>query len=226
MDYGTSLSGPRSIPLDERCCERPRGAGAESTNENAIVSWFSNHHKPLAILKQKTLDVLHKSVGLVKACAMRMGTHTLVGKRLLQLKGPLQATVVDATYVAENYKDLQDQAEEGNCQTITRQHKGGTAKKLVLDDDSFWKKVTCHVNATTPILDMLRRHDTSAPSVGKLYSGWYELGEQLKQMNDCPYAKTMGEKLDERWIYGHADVAAAAYVLDPEFASHEQMTIL
>lgn len=194
--------------------------------ESLVVSWFSNHHKPLAILREKSKELLHKSLGLVKACATRMGTHTLVGDRLLQLQPALQATVVDAAYVAEKYKDLPDEAQESNCETILREHRGGTAKKAVLDDDGFWKDVKSHVKATFPLLNFLRRHDSSAPTIGKVYSGWFELGQTATEIkDDCAYAAIIKEKIDQRWAYGHADIAAAAYVLDPEFISHDQMTV-
>ena len=36
------------------------------------------------------------------------------------------------------------------------------------------------------------------------------------------YKATATEKHAERWAYGHAGIAAAAYVLDPEFHGHKQ----
>ena len=70
---------------------------------------------------------------------------------------------------------------------------------------------------------MLRRFDTGSPTIGKLYSSWFELGEHLKTVpSDCKATAT--EKHAERWAYGHAGIAAAAYVLDPEFHAHEQST--
>ena len=36
------------------------------------------------------------------------------------------------------------------------------------------------------------------------------------------YKTTATEKHAERWAYGHAGIAAAAYVLDPEFHGHKQ----
>lgn len=68
---------------------------------------------------------------------------------------------------------------------------------------------------------MLRRHDSSAPTVGKLYSGWYELVESLKGSN-ADFASHAIEKHEQRWAYGHCSLAAAAYVVDLEFQSHEQ----
>ena len=74
--------------------------------EGTVISWFTHHHKPLAIFRQKCKDILSRSYELVRAGATRMGTHTLVGERLLKVKAVLQATVVDSEYVAQNYKDL------------------------------------------------------------------------------------------------------------------------
>ncbi|KAL1522179.1 hypothetical protein AB1Y20_021818 [Prymnesium parvum] len=74
---------------------------------------------------------------------------------------------------------------------------------------------------TTPIYKFLRRHDSSAPTVGKLYSGWYELGEFIKTCNSS-YVDHAVEKHAERWAYGHSAISAAAYVVDPEFHAHEQ----
>ena len=72
-----------------------------------------------------------------------------------------------------------------------------------------------------PIFKLLRRHDTSAPTVGKVYHGWFSIGEKIK-LSDAPYSKAAEGKFDERWIYGHSEFAAAAYVVDPEFQSHSQ----
>ena len=132
-----------------------------------------------------------------------------------------------------------------------RQNKGGTAKKLVLDDDEqhgFWARVSRHVKVTKPMLGLLRRHcepppfffcrlapspspslllclrhDSCAPTTGKVYHGWYQLGEHIKgaDTQEVPYQKEVEEKFDERWAYGHSEFAAAAYVVDPEFRQHD-----
>ena len=72
-----------------------------------------------------------------------------------------------------------------------------------------------------PIFKFLRRTDTGSPTLGKLYSGWFELGEFLKS-NASAFQKLAQEKWMERWAYGHRDVSAAAYMVDPEFHSHDQ----
>jgi hypothetical protein len=75
--------------------------------ESIVVGWFTNHQKPLAILRDKAKTALRgKSCELKKAGATRMGTNTFVGERLEKLKGSLQQTVVDPEYVKQNYKDL------------------------------------------------------------------------------------------------------------------------
>ena len=73
------------------------------------------------------------------------------------------------------------------------------------------------------ILRDLPRHDSSAPTVGKIYSGWFEMGESLKAAS-APYKDQVIEKFDTRWAYGHSDFAAAAYVVDPEYHEHDQAT--
>ena len=55
--------------------------------ESVVVGWFSNHQKPLAILRQKTKAIFSKAKVLKKAGATRMGTNTFVGERLEELKG-------------------------------------------------------------------------------------------------------------------------------------------
>ena len=87
-----------------------------------------------------------------------MGTHTWVGDRLQDLKSCLQQTVVDADYVKENYKDLPADMEYVSGEKVAREHRGGTAKKLILDDecDGFWKRVADHVSLTMPICKFLR----------------------------------------------------------------------
>ena len=51
--------------------------------EALIVQWFSNHHFPLARLREIVLSKLGKAKEVVKAGATRFGTNTLVGQRLL-----------------------------------------------------------------------------------------------------------------------------------------------
>ena len=71
------------------------------------------------------------------------------------------------------------------------------------------------------MLKMLRRFDTSAPTIGKLYSSWFELGEHFKS-TESEFKKHALDKHEERWAYGYTDIAGAAYVLDPEFHGHDQ----
>jgi hypothetical protein len=142
---------------------------------------------------------------------------------LLELKAALQATVVDSEYAAQKYKDKADSDDlQGGGRTI-RTNKGATTRQLILDDadGGFWQTVTNHVNLTTPLLKMLRRFDTSAPAIGKVYSSWFEVGEHLKAAS-ANYKGDALERHADRWAYGHADFAAAAYVLDPEFQAHKQ----
>ena len=75
-----------------------------------------------------------KTKELKKAGATRMGSHTFVGERLEEVKVCLQQTVVDERYTAEGYEDRGDEREIGNGGTVLREeHKGGTAKKHVLE---------------------------------------------------------------------------------------------
>jgi len=191
-------------------------------NEEAtVVGWFSNHQFPLAKLREATLAMLGSSCELIKAGATRFGTHTLVGERLLKLKAALQRTVVDPDYLAAKYKDATDTEEATGTGRVYRTNKGATTSKLVQDEDGFWARVSTHVDVTKPIFRMLRRFDSSAPAIGKVYSSWFELGEHLGSAAS-PYQAKCLEKHAERWAYGHSDFAAAAYVLDPEFHEHGQ----
>jgi hypothetical protein len=72
-----------------------------------------------------------------------------------------------------------------------------------------------------PICKFLRRHDTSAPAVGKVYHGWFEMGNHL-EASDVGYAPESASKHADRWAYAHAAIFGAAYVVDPEFAEHDQ----
>ena len=190
-------------------------------DEGTVVAWFANHQFPLAKLREITKEKLGKAKELIKAGATRFGTNTLVGERLLELKSSLQATVIDEAYAAQNYKDKASTEEETGTGKSVRTNKGATTKKLVLDDEGFWKKVGQHVGATKPLFKMLRRFDSSAPAIGKVYSSWFEAGEHLKEC-DASYQDECLKAHENRWAYGHSDFAAAAYVLDPEFIDHEQ----
>lgn len=57
--------------------------------------------------------------------------------------------------------------------------------------------------------------------MGKVYSGWFELGESLKT-STANYKERMLEKHQERWTYGDCPFFQAAYMVDPEFVTHNQ----
>ena len=168
-----------------------------------------------------TLRILKKPLELVKAASTRFKTYTLVGERLLRLQPALQAAVVDPKYAAMKYKDTGNTIEDGGTGRRSYSNKGATCKKLIIDEDGFWVRVSAHVTATLPIFKFLRRVDTGSPTLGKLYSGWFELGEFLKG-STSDFKEVALDKWLERWAYGHRDVAAAAYVVDPEFHAHDQ----
>lgn len=96
-----------------------------SCAHRVYIHRFANHQKPLAMLRQKSQSLLGKVLGLVKAGATRFGTNTLVGCRLLELKGPLQTTVVDPEYTSQNYGDEPDTQQTSNAETKTRTNKLG-----------------------------------------------------------------------------------------------------
>ena len=43
------------------------------------------------------------------------------------------------------------------------------------------------MKATLPILKMLRRFDTNGPTIGKLYSSWFELGEHFETATESEF---------------------------------------
>lgn len=58
-----------------------------------------------------------------------------------------------------------------------------------------------------------------------VYNGFFQLGEHLKDLKDSvKYKAELLEKHSERWLYGHCDFFAAAYVLDPEYIDHDQLS--
>ncbi|KAL1512127.1 hypothetical protein AB1Y20_005395 [Prymnesium parvum] len=73
---------------------------------------------------------------------------------------------------------------------------------------------------------LLRRHDSSAPTAGKVYHGFFQLGEYIKEeCKDVPYQKKLLEIQQERWCYGGAGpFYCAGYMLDPEFMHLRQST--
>ena len=62
--------------------------------------------------------------------------------------------------------------------------------------------------------------------MGKVYSGFFELGEFFKTIHNQSFItkEELGDAHDQRWAYGHVPFFAAAYMLDPEYHSHNQMS--
>lgn len=74
--------------------------------ENLVTSWFTNHQKPLAILRNKVNNSISSGCELIKAAATRFGSNTYVGERLLKMKNFLEQTVVDSEYMKEGYTKI------------------------------------------------------------------------------------------------------------------------
>ena len=189
----------------------PSQAKALVHEEGIITRWFSNHHFPLAKLREYTVKKLSGPCELVKAAATRFGSNTLVGERLVKLKGALQATCTDEAYVDKKYVDKSNTEEDSGTGRVVRSNKGGTAGKLCLDNRpsvGFWARCSSHVQATLPMMKMLRRFDSSAPTLGKLYSSWHELGQHFLT-TDSDFKTLALEKHEARWAYSYTDIAGA-----------------
>lgn len=91
--------------------------------EGIVTQWFSLHHFPLAKMREYVLIKLGKSCELIKATATRFGTHTLVGERLLKLKGSLQAACTNEAYVEKKYTDMTSIEEVSGTGRIVRSNK-------------------------------------------------------------------------------------------------------
>lgn len=77
MDIGGSL--PNTLPITSAesndIANLPEPAQT-IRDENLVVSWWTNHHKPLVILREKVKQTIGKSCEMKKAGATRMGTNT------------------------------------------------------------------------------------------------------------------------------------------------------
>uniref|UniRef100_A0A7S0LJD2 Uncharacterized protein n=1 Tax=Coccolithus braarudii TaxID=221442 RepID=A0A7S0LJD2_9EUKA len=70
---------------------------------------------------------------------------------------------------------------------------------------------------------LLPRHESSAPTVSKVYAGWFAVGECFNT-STAEYKDKVIETFDEHWAYTHEPFSAAACIVDPEFHSHDQMS--
>ena len=75
----------------------------------------------------------------------------------------MQATCTDEAYVDKKYVDKSNTEEDSGTGREVRSNKGGTAGKLCLDNRpsvGFWARCSSHVQATLPMMKMLRRFDS------------------------------------------------------------------
>eukprot|EP00253_Pinus_taeda_P014029 PITA_14029 len=97
-------------------------------------------------------NVVQVIIDNAKVVETRFASHTLVIKRLLEVRQALQAMVIDPLW------------ESWRTSTSDR----GQRIKYIILDDAWWDKVQYLLQFTEPILTMIRAFDTNMPCLGEV----------------------------------------------------------
>jgi hypothetical protein len=97
-------------------------------------------------------------------------------------------------------------------------------------DGTFWTTMRFMVAVLQPIYTLMRKTDSAAPMMGKLYKLMSELGGELDDVFAASpwdqepwseYKQDISDAHQSRWTYLHCDYHAAGYALDPNFLSDD-----
>eukprot|EP00253_Pinus_taeda_P010692 PITA_10692 len=145
---------------------------------------------------------------LLKVAETHFASHTLVIKRLVEVRQALQAMVIDPLW------------ESWRTSTSDR---GQKIKSIILDD-AWWDKVQYLLRFIEPILTLIRAFDTDTPCLGEVYENIDSMLERIRELiraseND-PYETfyyLVKEIVTERWNKMTTPLHLLAYALHPKY---------
>eukprot|EP00253_Pinus_taeda_P026903 PITA_26903 len=167
-----------------------------------IQMFITNHSMSQAIYRS------FAKLELLKVAETRFASHTLVIKRLLEVRQALQAMVIDPLW------------ESWRTSTSDR----GQRIKYIILDDAWWDKVQYLLQFTEPILTMIRAFDTDMPCLGEVYENIDSMLEKIREIIKAsehdPFEVFYNEVKDivtKRWNKMTTPLHLLAYALHPKY---------
>ena len=173
----------------------------------AAVKVILNHQSPLALYGKHSPDLK-----LLLPGDTRFASFFLMLKRFIAVRGSLRKMINDPDWdewVAGAKPKVQIKAR---------------AAEDTINSKSILRLAQALINATGPVVSLLRMADCNVPCLGKVYYRMYSLGCTLRDAGlDTDHESAVEDIFTERWEYMHNDIYAAGYALDPEFlfAGHD-----
>eukprot|EP00253_Pinus_taeda_P021534 PITA_21534 len=125
-----------------------------------IQMFITNHSMSQAIYRG------FAKLELLKVAETHFASHTLVIKRLVEVRQALQAMVINPLW------------ESWRTSTSDR---GQKIKSIILDD-AWWDKVQYLLRFTEPILTLIREFDTDTPCLGEVYENIDSMLERIREI--------------------------------------------
>eukprot|EP00253_Pinus_taeda_P014332 PITA_14332 len=167
-----------------------------------IQMFITNHSMSQTIYRGFT------KLELLKVAETRFASHTLVIKRLVEVRQALQAMVIDPYWES--------------CKTSISDRE--QKSKPIILDDAWSDKVQYLVRLIEPILTLIRAFDTDTPCLGEVYENIDSMLEKIRKIikaseND-PYETfyyLVKDIVTERWNKMTTPLHFLAYALHPKY---------
>eukprot|EP00253_Pinus_taeda_P032378 PITA_32378 len=167
-----------------------------------IQMFITNHSMSQAIYRG------FAKLELLKVAETCFASHTLVIKRLVEVRQALQAMVINRLW------------ESWRTSTSDR---GQKIKSIILDD-AWWDKVQYLLRFTEPILTLIRAFDTDTLCLGEVYENIDSMLERIREIiraseNDPheTFYYLVKDIVTERWNKMTTPLQLLAYALHPKY---------
>jgi hypothetical protein len=182
-----------------------------------VVHHFYARSVPRQILRELLeLDKKHSVAGVLKVCELRFSNMFLVLERLLHCQFQIKMAVTSEQHC--NW-----------CTTLQQKDRRKVEKVMeIVQRPTFWNYVQQYITIFAPVHSLLRQVDSNAIMMGKVYKLMSELDQHFVAACKLEYLNLAASELQSlfvtRWNLSHSAFHAAAYVLEPEFATHDQFS--
>eukprot|EP00253_Pinus_taeda_P004499 PITA_04499 len=170
--------------------------------EKEIQMFRTNHSMSWAIYRG------FAKLELLKVAETRFASHTLVIKRLVEVRQALQAMVIDPLW--ESWR-------------TSTSNRGQKIKSIILDD-AWWDKVQYLLRFTEPILTLIRAFDTDTPCLGEVYENIDSMLERIREIirasendPDETFYYLAKDIVTKRWNKMTTPLHLLAYALHPKY---------
>ena len=169
-----------------------------------IVKFIRNHHKPLALFRDRS------RLELLKPGDTRFGSNFIMLERALAVHSDLEELVASKEW--KQWVKRQKKAE--------KKQTAATIKASV-NNTTLWKQAAMLIKISKPFVIAMKMADGDVPAMGKMYKRIYDAIDQLKGISTAELSASrrdaMVQQAEERWLYFDHPLHRAAYTLDPEY---------